>query len=84
MRRLPGSPHEGTWRIGAKCIKAGHPASPSSPKGGYFYVRTRKLMIVMTHGFVKKTDRVPEGEIERAIRFMNDFQERPKGEKFES
>ena len=41
-------------------------------------------MIVMTHGFVKKTDRVPEGEIERAIRFMNDFQERLKGEKFES
>lgn len=39
-------------------------------------------MIVMTHGFVKKTDRIPEEEIERAARFMNDFQERLKGGKF--
>ncbi len=30
-------------------------------------------IIVLTHGFIKKTDRVPEEEIERAIRLMNDF-----------
>lgn len=29
--------------------------------------------IVITHGFSKKTDRVPQGEIERAERFMQDF-----------
>lgn len=40
-------------------------------------------MIVMTHGFVKKTDRIPEEEIERAIRLMNDFQERLKKGEFE-
>ncbi|MBI1977618.1 MAG: type II toxin-antitoxin system RelE/ParE family toxin [Candidatus Omnitrophica bacterium] len=40
-------------------------------------------MIVITHGFVKKTDRVPGEEVERAIRFMNDFQERLKRGEFE-
>jgi len=29
--------------------------------------------IIITHGFSKKTDRVPEGEIERAERIMQDF-----------
>ena len=29
--------------------------------------------IVVTHGFFKKTQGVPEQEIERAIRMMNDF-----------
>jgi phage-related protein len=29
--------------------------------------------VVLTHGFIKKTEQVPEGEIERAIRLMNDF-----------
>ena len=28
---------------------------------------------VLTHGFVKKTDQVPDEEIERAVRRMNDF-----------
>lgn len=40
-------------------------------------------MIVITHGFVKKTDKIPEEEIERAIRLMNDFQARPKRGEFE-
>ncbi len=35
--------------------------------------------IVLTHGFAKKTDRVPEEEIERAGRMMNDFLFRLKG-----
>lgn len=37
--------------------------------------------IIMTHGFIKKTQAVPEAEIERAVRFMKDFRERSeKGE----
>jgi phage-related protein len=39
----------------------------------YFFAGKK---IVITHGFMKKTDEVPRGEIERALRFMNDFQER--------
>lgn len=31
--------------------------------------------IIITHGFLKKTDKVPEGEIERAERYMKDFLE---------
>ena len=30
-------------------------------------------MAVLTHGFIKKTDRVPDEEIEKAIKLMNDF-----------
>ena len=32
--------------------------------------------IVITHAFVKKTDKVPPGEIERALRYKQDFEER--------
>ena len=41
-------------------------------------------MIVITHGFVKKTDKIPENEIQRAGRLMIDFQERLKRGEFES
>ena len=36
----------------------------------YFFFGKR---IIITHGFLKKADRVPEGEIERAKRIMQDF-----------
>jgi len=42
----------------------------------YFFFGKR---IIITHGFLKKTDRIPEGEIERAERIMQDFLERNKG-----
>jgi len=29
--------------------------------------------VILTHGFIKKTDRVPENEIERAIRYRHDY-----------
>jgi len=41
----------------------------------YFFFGKR---IIITHGFLKKTDRIPEGEIERAERIMQDFLERNK------
>lgn len=34
--------------------------------------------IIITHGFVKKTDRLPENEIKKAERFRIDFGERIK------
>ena len=36
----------------------------------YFFAGKK---IIVTHGFIKKTPRVPEEEIARAIRHMNDF-----------
>ena len=36
----------------------------------FFFVGKR---IVMTHGFVKKTQKTPSSEIERAKSYMNDF-----------
>ncbi len=35
--------------------------------------------IIITHGFLKKTDKVPEGEIEMAERIMQDFLQRKEG-----
>jgi phage-related protein len=31
-------------------------------------------LIVITHAFIKKTDGVPSGEIERALRYKSDFE----------
>ncbi len=36
-------------------------------------------MIIITHGFLKKTDKIPPGEIERAERIIQDFFQRGKG-----
>lgn len=36
--------------------------------------------IVMSHGFLKKQDKIPIGEIERAEKTMNDFFRRLEGE----
>jgi len=44
----------------------------------YFFLNKK---IIMTHGLIKKTDEVPESEIELAIKYMNDFVSRlNKGE----
>jgi len=40
----------------------------------FFYGR----QIIITHGFIKKTDRIVEDEIERAERLMRDFESRIK------
>jgi phage-related protein len=42
----------------------------------YFFMGKR---IIITHGFVKKTDEVPEAEITRAQRCMEDFLQREGG-----
>jgi len=42
----------------------------------YFFSKRR---IVITHGFVKKTKRLPSGEIEKAERIMQDFLQRCRG-----
>jgi len=41
----------------------------------FFYGKT----IVITHGFVKKTDAVPVNEIELAERYMDEFIAEQKG-----
>jgi len=43
------------------------------PRILYFFDRPD---IVLTHGFLKKTDAVSEGEIDRAIRIMHDYKTR--------
>lgn len=35
--------------------------------------------VIITHGFLKKTDKIPPEEIERAERYMEDFLERHQG-----
>ena len=43
-------------------------------RGLYFFFH--KDFIIVTHGFMKKTDAVPAGEIERALRYKSDFEAR--------
>ncbi|MBI5200851.1 MAG: type II toxin-antitoxin system RelE/ParE family toxin [Elusimicrobia bacterium] len=45
--------------------------SGSQHRAFYFFSDGRR--IIVTHGIVKKSDRVPPGEIERAIRYRNDY-----------
>jgi len=42
----------------------------------YFFFGKR---VIVTHGFIKKTDKVPAREIEKAERYMKDFLQRNKG-----
>ena len=43
----------------------------------YFFFDKR---IIITLGFLKKTDRIPEGEIKRAEQIMQDFLQRSKAD----
>jgi len=43
-------------------------------RGLYFFFH--KDSIIVTHGFMKKTDAVPQGEIARALRCKMDFESR--------
>ena len=42
-----------------------------------YFLHGREL-VILSHGFSKKTDRVPEEEIERAIRHKDQFEAAPK------
>ncbi len=42
----------------------------------YFFLGKK---IIITHGFVKKTDKIPPGEIDRSERMMQDYLQRHKG-----
>src|ERR1700733_14347593 len=41
----------------------------------FFFVGKR---VILTHGFLKKSNKTPKGEIERAEKYKNDFSERSK------
>jgi hypothetical protein len=41
-------------------------------------------LVVTTHGFIKKTDKVPGKELERAYRIRNDYYSDKDGEEKES
>ncbi|MBU2573385.1 MAG: type II toxin-antitoxin system RelE/ParE family toxin [Elusimicrobia bacterium] len=40
----------------------------------YFFIRGN--YIVITHGILKKTDEVPPGEIDKALRYKKDLEDR--------
>ena len=43
----------------------------------YFFVYNKK--IILTHGFIKKTEKTPNSEINKAIKYMNDYLARNGG-----
>ncbi|MCG2712766.1 MAG: type II toxin-antitoxin system RelE/ParE family toxin [Candidatus Omnitrophica bacterium] len=42
----------------------------------YFFLGKK---IIITHGFLKKTDKIPPGEIDRSERIMQDYLQRHEG-----
>ena len=42
----------------------------------YFFIKGRR--IILTNGFIKKANKTPPGEIEKAIKYRNDYLERTK------
>lgn len=40
----------------------------------YFFVVDKK--VILTNGFIKKTRKTPQAEIEKALRYRNDYQQR--------
>lgn len=42
------------------------------------FFRHRRELVILSHGLVKKTDRVPEDEIERALRHRRLFEAAPE------
>lgn len=41
----------------------------------------KETLVIATHGFIKKVDKVPKNEIERAVRLKNNyFNNKPKNE----
>ena len=45
-----------------------------------FFVKGRKIII--TNGFVKKQDKLPKSEKERAVKYKKDYQQRTKEETY--
>ncbi len=37
-------------------------------------------VVILTHGFQKKTQKTPPSEIDRAIKYMNDYKRRKENE----
>jgi phage-related protein len=42
----------------------------------YFFISISRKDIIITHGILKKTDEVPQGEIEKALRYKKDLENR--------
>ena len=45
-----------------------------------FYFAYRQDTFVLLHGFVKKTEKTPQREIERALRYKEDYERRCEDE----
>ena len=72
-------PYADSFREGIRELRVGFGGDAYRALFFFFVGKT----IVITHAFMKKTDRVPPGEVERALRFKRDFEERFRHGEFE-
>lgn len=72
-------PYADTLRDGIRELRAGFAGGAYRALYFFFIEKT----IVITHAFIKKTDQVPPEEIERALRYKRDFEERLRLGEFE-
>lgn len=72
-------PYADTLRDGIRELRCqqGH----NNIRAFYFFFQGKKIII--THGLIKKTDKVPPAEIERAVNFKRDFETRYNREEIE-
>jgi len=72
-------PYSDTLRDGIRELRCqqGH----NNIRALYFFFKGKKIII--THGIIKKTDKVPVAEIDRALSYKRDFETRNKGEEIE-
>ena len=65
-------PHADMLRDGIRELRVGFGGNTYR---ALFFFMIRDV-IVITHAFIKKTDKVPDGEIDRALRYKQDLEER--------
>ena len=67
MKPIKGTKYKGLYELR---IRLGSDASR------IFYFTYNRNMFVLLNGFLKKTNKTPKGELEKAISYRNDYEKR--------
>lgn len=73
-------PYADVLRDGIRELRCQH--GHTNIRAFYFFVHGKQIII--THGLIKKTDKVPAAEIDRAVSYKRDFESRQNHEENKS
>lgn len=71
VKPIKGAPYKGLFELRVKF---------SSDISRIFYFTYRQKTFVLLHGFTKKTGKTPQRELERALRYKEDYERRCEDE----